>query len=50
LAPDLEDAARIDGASRIGAMVRLVLPLVVSGLIATAVFAAIAAWNEFCSL
>jgi len=47
LAPDLEDAARIDGASRIGAMVRLVLPLVVSGLIATAVFAAIAAWNEF---
>jgi len=45
--PDLEDAARIDGASRIGAMVRVVLPLVVSGLIATAVFIAIGAWNEF---
>jgi multiple sugar transport system permease protein len=45
--PDLEDAARIDGASRIGAMIRVVLPLVVSGLIATAVFIAIGAWNEF---
>lgn len=45
--PDLEDTARIDGASRIGAMVRVVLPLVVSGLVATAVFVAIGAWNEF---
>jgi multiple sugar transport system permease protein len=45
--PDLEDAARIDGATRIGAMVRVVLPLVVSGLVATAVFVAIGAWNEF---
>ena len=44
---DLEDAARIDGASRIGAMVRVVLPLVVGGLVATAVFVAIGAWNEF---
>ncbi len=45
--PDLEDAARIDGATRVGAMVRVVLPLVVSGLVATAVFVAIGAWNEF---
>jgi multiple sugar transport system permease protein len=45
--PDLEDAARIDGASRLGAMVRVVLPLVVGGLVATAVFIAIGAWNEF---
>ena len=44
---DLEDAARIDGASRLGAMVRVVLPLVVGGLVATAVFIAIGAWNEF---
>jgi multiple sugar transport system permease protein len=44
---DLEDAARIDGASRLGAMVRVVLPLVLSGLVATAVFVAIGAWNEF---
>lgn len=45
--PDLEDAARIDGASRLGAMIRVVLPLVVGGLVATAVFIAIGAWNEF---
>ena len=45
--PDLEDAARIDGASRLGAMIRVVLPLVVGGLVATAVFVAIGAWNEF---
>lgn len=44
---ELEEAARIDGASRIGAMLRIVLPLVVGGLVATAVFVAIGAWNEF---
>jgi multiple sugar transport system permease protein len=44
---ELEEAARIDGASRLTAMVRIVLPLVVSGLVATAVFVAIGAWNEY---
>ena len=44
---DLEDAARIDGASRLGAMVRIVLPLAIGGLVATAVFVAIGAWNEY---
>lgn len=44
---ELEEAARIDGASRIGAMLRIVLPLVLGGLVATAVFVAIGAWNEF---
>ena len=43
---ELEDAARIDGCSRIGAMIRVILPLVVGGLVATAVFVAIVAWNE----
>ena len=45
--PDLEDAARIDGATRLGAMARVVLPLVKGGLVATAVFVAIGAWNEY---
>ena len=45
--PDLEDAARIDGATRLGAMIRVVVPLVKGGLVATAVFVAIGAWNEF---
>jgi len=44
---DIEDAARIDGCSRMGALVRVVLPLAAPGLAATGVFAFIIAWNEF---
>jgi multiple sugar transport system permease protein len=44
---ELEDAARIDGCTRLGALFRVVLPLARSGLVTTAVFIAIAAWNEF---
>jgi multiple sugar transport system permease protein len=44
---ELEDAARIDGCTRIGAMLRVVIPVVRNGLVATSVFVAIAAWNEF---
>jgi multiple sugar transport system permease protein len=45
--PELEEAARIDGASRLGAMVRVILPLVLGGLVATSVFIAIGAWNDY---
>jgi len=45
--PELEDASRVDGSTRLGALVRIVLPLAAPGMIATAVFVAIAAWNEF---
>jgi ABC-type glycerol-3-phosphate transport system permease component len=45
--PELEDAAMIDGATRVGAMRRVVLPLLAPGLAATAIFSFIAAWNEF---
>lgn len=45
--PDLEKAARIDGCTRIGAMIRVVLPLVKGGLGACAVFVAIGSWNEY---
>jgi multiple sugar transport system permease protein len=44
---EIEDAARIDGCSRLGAIWRVVLPLAAPGLVATAVFTAILAWNEF---
>lgn len=44
---ELEEAARIDGCTRFGAMVRIVLPLVKGGLWACAVFIGIAAWNEY---
>ena len=44
---DIEEAARIDGCSRIGALFRVVLPLVAPGIAATFIFAFIIAWNEF---
>jgi multiple sugar transport system permease protein len=44
---DLEEAAMVDGDSRLGALWRVVLPLAAPGLAATAVFCLIMAWNEF---
>ena len=44
---DLEEAARVDGDSRLGALRRIVLPLVSPGLAATVVFCLIVSWNEF---
>jgi multiple sugar transport system permease protein len=44
---DLEDAARIDGCTRVGALFRVILPVVRGGLAATAIFIAISAWNEY---
>jgi multiple sugar transport system permease protein len=44
---DLEEAALVDGDSRLGALRRVVLPMVAPGLAATAVFCLIISWNEF---
>ncbi len=44
---DLEDAARIDGCTRLGALWRIILPIARNGIMATTVFIGIAAWNEF---
>jgi N,N'-diacetylchitobiose transport system permease protein len=44
---ELEEAAMIDGCSRIGAFWRVTFPLLAPGLVATGVFAFIQAWNEF---
>ena len=44
---DLEEAAMVDGTTRFGAFVRILLPLVAPGLVATSIFAFIQAWNEF---
>ena len=43
----LEQAARIDGASRFKAFVLVVMPLSTPGIIATAIYAFITAWNEY---
>jgi N,N'-diacetylchitobiose transport system permease protein len=44
---ELEEAAMVDGASRFTAFRKITFPLVAPGLVATAVFALIQAWNEF---
>jgi N,N'-diacetylchitobiose transport system permease protein len=44
---DLEEAAMVDGASRLRAFFTITLPLVAPGVVATGVFAFIQAWNEF---
>ena len=44
---ELEEAAMVDGTTRFGAFVRILLPLVAPGLVATSIFAFIQAWNEF---
>lgn len=44
---ELEDAARIDGCSRIGVLYRIILPLAAPGIIAAAVFSITNLWNEF---
>ncbi len=37
----------VDGSSRLGAFVRILLPLVAPGLVATSVFAFVTTWNEY---
>ena len=44
---DLEEAAMVDGSSRLGSFTRILLPLVAPGLVATSVFAFITTWNEY---
>lgn len=44
---DLEEAAMIDGCSRIEALFRVVLPLSLPGVIAIATFSFVNAWNEY---
>ncbi|HLE14129.1 MAG TPA: carbohydrate ABC transporter permease [Anaerolineales bacterium] len=44
---ELEDAAMIDGCTPLGALFRVILPLSLPGLVSVAVFAFIAAWNEY---
>jgi multiple sugar transport system permease protein len=44
---ELEEAAMVDGASRLQALFRIVLPLTAPGLIATATYAMLSTWNEY---
>ena len=44
---ELEDAARVDGTSRLGALFRIVLPSARPGIFAAVMFAFLLAWDEF---
>ena len=44
---EIEDCARIDGASRFQAMVRITFPLAVPGILSAGIFAFTLSWNEF---
>lgn len=44
---ELEEAALVDGSSHLGAIFRILLPLSLPGIVATAVFCIIFSWNEF---
>jgi len=44
---ELEEAAMVDGCTRLGAFFRITFPLMAPGLVATGVFGFIQAWNEF---
>lgn len=44
---DLEDAARIDGATRIQTLVKVIMPISAPGLVSTAIFVFLTAWDEF---
>ena len=44
---ELEEAAIIDGSSRLGILFRITLPLSTPGLVAVVVYAFVTTWNEF---
>ncbi|MFJ2937127.1 carbohydrate ABC transporter permease [Streptomyces sp. NPDC087219] len=44
---ELEEAAAVDGAGRLRTLVSVTAPLLVPGIVATALFAFVTAWNEF---
>jgi multiple sugar transport system permease protein len=44
---ELEEAAMVDGTSRLGALGRITLPLALPGIVTAVIFTFIGAWNEF---
>jgi len=44
---ELEEQAMVDGCTKLGAMLRILLPLSAPGLVASAIFSFTLAWNEF---
>ena len=47
LPKELEEAGLVDGSTRLGVFVKILLPLMAPGLVATSIFAFITVWNEY---
>jgi multiple sugar transport system permease protein len=47
ISSDLDDAARVDGASRLGVLWRIIVPVAIPGIISTGLLAFLMAWDEF---
>jgi len=47
ISKDIEEAARIDGASRIGVLFKVIFPLITPGVVATATWSFVMAWNQY---
>jgi multiple sugar transport system permease protein len=45
--PDVENQARVDGCSRFQALVRVLIPMILPGIAATAILTFLDSWNEF---
>lgn len=44
---EVEESARVDGCTQLGTFLRICLPISIPGIISTAIFAFIQAWNEY---
>jgi multiple sugar transport system permease protein len=47
ISSELEEAAMVDGSTRMGAVRRVLIPLALPGIVATGIYILIVAWNEF---
>lgn len=47
ISKELEEAARIDGCSKLSAMIRIILPLAAPGIVTATTFVFINGWNEY---
>ena len=47
ISPEMEQAAKIDGCSTMGSLIRVLLPMAAPGIVTTLIFVFINAWNEY---
>ena len=47
ISPEMEQAAKIDGCTTVGSLVRILLPMAAPGIVTTLIFVFINAWNEY---